>query len=298
MAPKRKFTTSDALALGTTAVSAVGSFSEGLKYNPNADKPKLFTPFVRPSVGDPNLDRHLRDIDQKNASARRAIRDTTGSDTNAGTRGILAANEQAEGVKSKVYGQHATLIEQQEQQAAATINQGKQFNVSNENRFRERRQDRDVEDTRRVREAAKESLESGIEYASDRDAFYRDAAVKEKQGNARIDMVRQKQKDNFIASMTPHMTYQGAVEAWDAQVDQLNADVYDKMYSFNYHDNPNKTVEKPPVKATTSSTATPVVGASTKSPKAIYTKTPGESITEGLRKFFTLGPNFKSGIPQ
>lgn len=241
---KKKFTTSDALAIGTAATSLVGSFSPALRYDPNAGKPRLFNPIVRPSVGDPNLDRNLRDIDAGQASSNRALRDVTGSDQNAGILGILQNQENRNKARSTAFAKHADLIELQEQRGADTRNLAERYNLDREFQFDTTKQATDVQDTRRVREAAKTSLQSGLKYVAGRDAFFADSGAKEKQANTAIDLSITKSMMDWEVGVS--QSYIGRPEEFKIAKDErqkLLEDTLLKHKSYNYHDDPNAVAE-------------------------------------------------------
>jgi hypothetical protein len=228
-----KFTVSDALAAVTTGIGVAGSFSDGMKYNPHGDKPKLFQPIRRPDVGSPTLHAQLADLDSDTASTARMF-GRSGSD--AGLRGLsqLELNRQKMEGKQAIYGEHDKLLTTQRIEGDRAINAANEGNVNRTNKHLTDLVERDKEGALNAQDYAYEAIQSGVDYAGAKDANTRDDAVKTKQANNRITILKASMKQNFLASMTPTMgSYDKALEAWNAQEEEAYKP-FNAMYSKGY----------------------------------------------------------------
>jgi hypothetical protein len=224
-----KFTGSDAIALGTTAISTVGSLMNGLKYEPDADKPKVYNPIVTPAVGDPNYDRYINEIEKNKSTTSRKIRDNSGSDTNKGILGLLEADRQGLEAKNRVQTRHSDMLRTQTEKRDAILSEAERINVEGENRFRERKQDRDVRGAERAQDAAKGALESSGQYFVDKFAAQKSSEVLERQANDRIDIVRRQERTNFDATYLPLYGPEKTAALWEDRKEET-----DKFYEGKY----------------------------------------------------------------
>ena len=223
------FTGSDMISAATTLTGIGASFGEGLKYDPNADKPAIYNPTVSAPVGDPNYDRYINDIERNTSTTQRKSREFAGSDTNKGILGILEADRQGLEAKSRVNARHSDMLIQQRQREEDIRNEAKRAEVAGENRFRERSQDRDVRGSERAQDAAKGAIESGAQYFADKDANERNARVLERQANDRLDIVRRQERTNFDANYLPTLGVEATEALWESRKEER-----DKFYEGKY----------------------------------------------------------------
>jgi hypothetical protein len=228
-----KFTLSDALAVGTTGAAVAGSFAKGMRYDPNADKPKLFEPIRRPDVGSPTLERQLADIDRDTASYARMFSEK-GSDPGARSLSLLELNRQKMEGKGDVYGEHDKLLVQQRIAGDATINAAEEGNINRINAFETAKQERDIEGATRAQDAAYEAIQSGVDYVGAKNADTRNQEVLKKQADNRITILKADMKQKWLANMTVAMGgYDNALQAWKENEDEFYKP-FDDMYSEGY----------------------------------------------------------------
>ena len=213
-----------------------GSMAAGIAQNAMAKKPALVKPikyksFIRPARGNEDAtQRGLNAIEQEGSKATRDINTNTGSSLSANTAGRLGIMDRLIKSKSDVLGKNAEVQRNDQMRVDGQINQDLQMNTAQENQFNLQNNDREYREWAQRKAAGNASIQSAINYGTEKAADMTNKSIAERQANQGIGMKGQAAVD------AERNTYimRGQEHLFTPEREQAIRDAYSKYETENY----------------------------------------------------------------